>query len=254
MSNDTGSSDDIRNSLSPTLITRYAHKSSRLIYSIEKNIFVVIGVVSTLAVVAVIDALEIIGITDFIGEGLDDTIVAILSLISLAALLPILKISLQSKKTLEDWADMFESNSIKNSISMSLVSTDKNDVLQAIAESVEELREPLLQYMRREEPREFIDREVGGRIYDILVDFTTVSGEKGTELRRLVEEYGAIIVKIVEGDVARKDVASFSDSVSAYRKYRQTRDGVGLAMIVGRGVSPDAYSKTFKGILIVEKP
>src|SRR5215213_9455736 len=105
--------DDYLISSSPTIITKYAHQSSRLIYSIEKNLYIIIAIVAVLVVISVVDAFEVIGITNFIGEGLDDMIIAILSLASLAALIPVLRISLESKKKLEEWADMFERNSIR---------------------------------------------------------------------------------------------------------------------------------------------
>src|SRR6185503_13268449 len=126
--------DDYRSSLSPTLITRYGHKSSSLIRSIEKNIFIVIGVVVALAIISIIDALEVMGITDFIDESLDDPIIAILSVISLASLVPILRLSINSKKTLEEWAQMFENNSIKNLIGMSLTSRGRHEIVHCVAE------------------------------------------------------------------------------------------------------------------------
>jgi hypothetical protein len=256
MSNEESRKDDYRLSLSPTLITKYAHKSSRLIYSIEKNIFIVIGVVAALAAISVIDTLEITGITDFINENLDDPIIAVLSLISLAALLPILRLSFQSKRTLEDWAEMFEHNSIKNSISMSLTSLSKDDALRAVAETVEEVGDLLLQYIEKGEPSEFFDRDVAGDIYDVLVDSETVKEEKGTDLKKVLADYGAIIIKIVDGRINRNEVASFSDSLSAYAMHMRRKNAVGLAIMVGREVSPEAYSGRVKvkDILLIEKP
>lgn len=245
--------DDHVISLSPTLITRYAHKSSRLIYSIEKNIFIVIGVVTALAAIAVIDTLEIMGITDFINENLNDPIIAILSLVSLAALLPILRLSLQSKRTLEDWAEMFEHNSIKNSITMSLTSISKEDVVHAVADTVEEVGEFLLQYIERGETSEFFDRNVGGTTYDVLIDSETLKLEKRTDLKKILSEYGAIIIKIVNGKISDNDVSSFSDSLSTYSKYRHKKNAVGLAIIVGREVTSEAYSAVARNILLIEK-
>jgi hypothetical protein len=253
MSSEENRKDDYRLSLSPTLITRYAHKSSRLIYSIEKNIFIVMGVVAALAAISIIDTLEIMKITDFIDESLDDTIIAVLSLISLAALLPILRLSFQSKRTLEDWAEMFEHNSIKNLISMSLTSFSKDDVVRAVAETVEEVG-GLLQYIEKGEPSEFFDRDVGGNVYDVLIDSETVKAEKGADLKKLLTDYGAIIVKIVDGKISRDEVASFSDSLSAYAMHRRRKNAVGLAIMVGREVSPEAYSGHVKDILLIEKP
>lgn len=256
MSNEESRKDDYLSSLSPILITRYAHKSSRLIYSIEKNIFIVIGVVVALAAISVIDTLEVMGITDLINENLDDTIIAILSLISLAALLPILQLSLQSKRVLEEWADMFENNSIKNSIIMSLTSISKEDVLRSVAETVEEMGDLLLQYIEKEDPSELFDVSVGGHTHDVLVDLETVKAEKGSDLKKILADYGAIIIKISDGKVSKDDVESFSDSLSAYAMQRRKKNAIGLAIMIGREISPDAYSHEGKvrDMLLVEKP
>lgn len=246
--------DDYDLSLSPTLITKYAHKSSRLIHSIENNIFIAIGVVAALAAISVIDTLEILRITDFIGENLDDTIVATLSLGSLAALLLILRLSVQSKKALEEWANMFERNSIKNSISMSLTSRSKDSVVRAVAETVEEVGELLLQYIQKGESSEFFDRDVGGKTYDVLVDLETVKLEKGAELKKILADYGAVIIKIVDGTISNNEVSSFSESLSDYSNYRHKKNAVGLAIMVGREITPEAYSAQAKDILFIEKP
>ena len=254
MSSIESNNDDYQTS--PTLITKYAHKSSRLIHSIEKNIIIVIGVVAALAAISVIDTLEVLGLTDFIGENLDDTIIAMLSLISLAALIPILRLSFRSKKTLEDWAEMFEHNSIKNSMSISLMSLSKGDVVRALAESVEEVEDRLLQYIEKGEPSELFDKDIGGYVYDILIDLDTVKADKDVELKNMLADYGAIIVKIVDGKVSRNDVASFSESLADYAIRKRRRNAVGLAMLIGKEISSEAFSDRarVKDVLLIEKP
>jgi hypothetical protein len=248
-------------SSSPTLVTRYAHKSSRLIYSIEKNIFIVIGVVAALAAISIIDTFERLGISDFIDESLDDTLIAILSVISLASLIPILRLSLQSKKTLEEWADMFERNSIKNSISMSLTSLDKEEVVYVIAETVEEIGSSLSQYIEKGDFPEFFNVAVGEHVFDVLIDSETIKTDKGTDLRRILDDYGPILIKIINGNISKEEIISFSDSLSSYAMHRhRKRNAIGLAMIVGREVSPEAYIAAKSGkapindILLIEKP
>lgn len=249
-------------SFSPTLVTKYAHRSSRLIYSIEKNLYIIIAIVAALAAVSLVDALEVLGITDFIGEGLDDTVIAILSLASLAALLPMLRLSLESKKMLEEWANMFEHNSIKNSISMSLTSATREELVQAIAESVEEIGDPLHEYIEKGDFSEFFTKAAGGNDFDILIDSETVREEKGAILKRIFDEYGAIIIKIVDGTITKKDIITLSSEISIYaaQRHRKIKNAVGLAMIVGREISPDAYSTSRSGslhvkdILLIERP
>jgi len=243
--------DESQWSNSPTLITRYATKSSKLIYSIEKNVFVVIGVVTALAVISIIDTLEIIGITDFIGEGLDDTIIATLSLISLAALVPILRLSFKSKRILEEWAQMFEYNSIKSSISMSITSTKRDDVMHAVAESIDEIREPLLQYLEKGNTPEIFDIQLHGYRYDVLLDQYTVNKERGDNLKKILADYGAIIIKVIDGKISRSDVDSFSNSLKAYSKEKQYNAMIGIAILIGKEVEPDVNIKFGKAGNIV---
>jgi hypothetical protein len=223
---------------------------------------VIIAVVAALAVISVVDALEVIGITNLIGDGLDDVVIAILSLASLAAILPMLRLSLESKKTLEEWADMFEYNSIKNSISMSLTSATGEELVYAIAEAVEEIEDPLHEYIEKGDFSEFLNVKIGEDSFDVLIDSETAREEKGANLKKMLSDYGAIIIKIVEGTISKKEIESYSSEILSYAslRHKKIRSAVGLAMLVGREVSPDAYATTRSGslqmkhMLLIEKP
>jgi hypothetical protein len=264
---DNGSSsrdDDHLISSSPTIITKYAHRSSRLIYSIEKNLYVIIAIVALLVVISTVDAFEVIGITNFIEEGLDDMIIAILSLASLAALIPMLKLSFESKKMLEEWANMFEYNSIKNSIRMSLTTATKEELVYAVGETVKEIGDPMLKYVERGDFSEFFNVAIGETTFDILIDPQTVRVDKGggANLKKILVDYGAIIIKIIDGTIGKKELLSFSSDISQYamQRNRKIKDAIGLAIMIGREISPDAYSTArsrsikVKDILLIEKP
>lgn len=256
--------DDHLISSSPTIITKYAHRSSRLIYSIEKNLYVIIVIVALLVVISIVDAFEVIGITNFIGEGLDDMIIAILSLASLAALVPMLRLSLESKKMLEEWANMFEYNSIKNSIRMSLTTATKEELVYAIGETVKEIGDPLLKYVEGGDFSEFFNVAIGETTtFDILIDPQTVRVDKGgANLKKILRDHGAIIIKIVDGTIGKKEILSFSSDISKYamQRNRKIKEAIGLAIMTGREISPDAYSTArsrsmkVKDILLIEKP
>jgi hypothetical protein len=246
--NNYSTDDDHLISSSPTIITKYAHRSSRLIYSIEKNLYVIIATVAVLVVVSIIDAFEVIGITNFIGEGLDDMIIAILSLASLAALVPMLRLSLESKKMLEEWANMFEYNSIKNSITMSLTIATKEELVYAVGETVKEIGDPLLKYVEKGGGNfsEFFNVAIGETIFDVLIDSETVKADKegGADLKKILGDYGAIIIRIVDGKISKKELLSFSSDISKYtmQRSRRIKEAIGLAIMIGREISPDAYS------------
>jgi hypothetical protein len=262
--NNYSTDDDHLISSSPTIITKYAHRSSRLIYSIEKNLYVIIAIVALLVVISIVDAFEVTGITNFIGEGLDDMIIAILSLASLAALIPMLRLSLESKKMLEEWANMFEYNSIKNSIRMSLTTATKEELVYAVGETVEEIGDPLLKYVERGGFSEFFNVAIGETTFDILIDPQTVRVDKegGANLKKILVDYGAIIIKIIDGTISKKELLSFSSDISKYaiQRNRKIKEAIGLAIMIGREISPDAYSTArsrsmkVKDILLIEKP
>lgn len=257
--------DDHLISSSPTIITKYAYRSSRLIYSIEKNLYVIIAIVALLVVISIVDAFEVTGITNFIEEGLDDMIIAILSLASLAALIPLLRLSLESKKMLEEWANMFEYNSIKNSIKMALTTATKEELVYAVGETVKEIGDPLLKYVERGGFSEFFNVAIGETTpFDILIDPQTVRADKegGANLKKILVDYGSIIIKIIDGTISKKELLSFSSDISKYamQRDRKIKDAIGLAIMIGREISPDAYSTArsrsmkVKDILLIEKP
>ncbi len=259
--NGTGNQNNDPVSSSPTIVTKYAHKSARLIRSIEKNIFIIIGIIAVLVLVSVIDTLEVLGITDLIGENLDDMIIAVLSIASLAALFFMLRLLLNSRKSLEEWADMFERNSIRNSISMSLITSTKEDLVYAIADAVQELEEPLHEYLGKGDPRELFDVNTGYDVFDVLIDQDTVVEGKSPSLKRKLESYGAIMVKVVDGTVGKDEIKSLSDSLSKYLLRKRKKDAIGLVIIVGKEISPEALAITksnqeqiARDVLFIERP
>jgi len=189
-------------------------------------------------------------------------IIAILSLASLAALLTMLRISLESKNKLEEWADMFERNSIRNSIRMSLITASKEELVFAIGEAVKEIGDPLLRYIEKGEFFEFFNVTIGGNVFDVLIDSDTVSANKGGEnLKKILGDYGAIIVKIADDKIGKKEILSFSSAISKYAMHRnkKIKNAVGLALIVGKEILPETYPITRSGkpqvrdILLIER-
>lgn len=242
--NGTGNQNNDLISSSPTIVTKYAYKSARLIRSIEKNIFIIVGIIAGLVSISVIDTTEVLGLTDLIGENMDDMTIAILSISSLAALFFMLRLLLNSRKSLEEWADMFERNSIRNSISMSLIAPTKEDLVCAIADAVQELEEPLNEYLDKGDPHELFNVNTGYDTFDLLIDQDTVVEDKSPGLKRKLESYGAIMVKIFDGTVGKDEIKSLSDSLSKYLSHKRKKDAIGLAIIVGKEISPEARAVT----------
>jgi hypothetical protein len=81
---------------------------------------------------------------------------------------------------------------------------------------VDEISEPLEEYIisKKSDLTEFLDVSIGdgksSTTYDILIDSCHVLNgddrDKGNSLRKVLEDYGAIIIKIVDGYVDRSHV------------------------------------------------
>lgn len=267
---------------SPILATRYAHRSSKLIYSIEKNFYWIIGLIGILFILSLLDFLKIHDVFPFSL----DTPITILSAVSMAALGYILRIIFKSKRMLESWADMFERNSIRASINISMAKKSKEEAVRAIAETVEEIGEPLRKYISSKDNfNEFLNVPIGKNgnnkndddnsrmMFDVLIDAHRVAkidnnkidnDNSNNQIRyNLIEalkEYDAIIVKIIDGRITKEVVKSFSKQLYSY--ILSTKNKVHLAILIGDDASEESYklaikSERTKGIgyfVLVEKP
>ncbi len=95
---------------SPTLATRYAHRAGTLVHSIEKNSYLIIGIIIALFVLSTLDML---GVHEILPFSLDP-VITVFSAGSIIALSYMLRLTIKSKRVLENWADVFERNSISS--------------------------------------------------------------------------------------------------------------------------------------------
>lgn len=258
---------------SPMLATRYAHKSSKLVYSIEKNFYLIIGIISLLFVLSLLDLLEVRGVFPFSM----DTTITIASGVSIAFLGYTVRIILKSKRILESWADMFERNSIRAGMDISMVYKSKEEAVHAIAETVEEVGEPLRKYISSKDNfNEFLNvsvsnssnyNDVNELIFDVLIDAEHVvkmdnknnNEEISNNLVQALKEYGAIIIRVVDGTITKEMVASFSKQLHYY--IESTKNDIRLAIIIGDDASEDSYKLAMKSerkrigyFVLIEKP
>jgi hypothetical protein len=191
---------------------------------------------------------------------------------------------------LHHWADIFERNSIKAGLTISMSNTSKENILGALSETIEGIGEPLREYLSSspENYKKLIDvRITKDTVFDILIDSdrltnratsdkvssvtlppntttTTTSSSSSTsipdrDLSESVREYGAIIVKVVTSGnrISKETVKSFQEEIQEY--ISSTRNKVGLALIVGNSIDAEAeeLSKSeIKGIdylILIEK-
>lgn len=256
---------------SPILATRYAHKSSKLVYSIEKNFYLIICIISSLFVLSLLDFLEVRGIFSVSM----DFLITIFSGISVAILSYTIPNILKSKRMLRSWADMFERNSIRAGLNISMVNKSKEEAVHAIAETIEEVGEQLRKYISSKDNfNEFLNISYtsGGKddvdkiLFDVVIDAEHVvnvktkdSKEISVRLQDVLKGYGAIVIKIVDGNITREMVTSFSKDLNLYKS--SSKNKIHLAIMIGNDISEDLHALAMKlernGIkyfVLVEKP
>ena len=246
-------------SRSPVMPTSYAHQASQLIHGISKRLALIIIFLCPLFLFSTIDALRLTELKNILGDQVIDNTIVIFSGCLLVLVVFLFHSLLSSKKILNRWADVFERNSIIAGINISMNKLSKEEALTAIAESVEEIGQPLRRYFSdSRDLKKFIDVPLGKEIvFDVLLD-KDIRGIPA-DLRNVLTEYGAVIIKIESGMVDADKVTIFARLLSHYTK--ETKNYVGLPVIMGEDISDSAYNlvntshdEIVKRIVLVEKP
>jgi len=273
---------------SPIMPTRYAHGSSKLIRSIEKTFYPIIGLIAALFLFAILDITDVISKYNILPDRTYDIIITFVAAILLAVVVYLLYSLVKSRKKLHHWADIFERNSIKAGLTISMSTTSKEHVLGALSETIEGIGEPLREYLSSSPNsyKNLIDVQIDkDTVFDILIDKdhlinrtpsnqvssitlsskTTSSSipdneQTSKEISDLIEStrrYGAITAKVISGRINKETVKSFQE---ALRKYiSSTRNKVALALIIGEGIDDEADNLSrlrIKGIdyfILIEK-
>src|SRR5215208_4118077 len=172
--NNSGDSDDLQ---SPVLATKYAHIASNLVRTLAKNFVIIIGLISALIVIALLDVLHAAGYIEAIPDVVYDSTIAIFSAILLIFILYLLNNLLKSKRMLSSWADTFERNSIRTGMNIAMTSKSKEEAISAVAETVSQIGEPLRKYISssKENYKNFLDISIRNSsnddiFFDVLID------------------------------------------------------------------------------------
>jgi hypothetical protein len=262
--NKANNNNDILSSESPTLATRYAHRAATLVRSIEKNSYLIIGIVIGLFILSTLDLLEVHGHLPFSF----DPIITVFSAASIVALLFLLRLTIKSKRVLERWADIFERNSISAGINISMGSRTREEAVRAIAETVQEIGPQLREYISsRDNYNEFFDVAFGEKTaittqFDIVIDKDNIKPTENNshqDLKTALQNYGSAIVKFVNGAIDANTILSYYSLLSRYISI--TKNSVSLALIIGDDATSDAHNlalhpkdKRIGYMIIIERP
>lgn len=241
---------------SPILATKYAHDASTLVYTIEKNFYVIICIISSLFVLSLLDFLHVRGIFQIS----IDFVITIFSAISIAILAYTIPNIIRSKRILRSWADMFERNCIRAGLNISMIDRGREEAVHAIAETIEEVGEPLRKYISSKDNfNEFLnvsytssDKSDADRIlFDVLIDSEHVVRVENkdtkyiiTRLQNTLNDYGTILIKIIDGTVTKDIVKSFFNDINSYKL--ASKNKVHLAIIIGEDVPEDSSELAMK--------
>jgi hypothetical protein len=259
---------------SPIIATKYAHNASGLINQIEKKFYLIIGIVCVLFLLSIFDFLHMNKLLPFSL----DYVITIMLAASIILLIYIFHTIWKFKKVLDSWSDIFERNSIRAGMNIFMSKKSKEEAVIAISETIEEIGEPLRNYIlvRGKNFKEFLNVPVTINhsndkiVFDVLIDSDHVIKESNKHddknysdishnLINALKEYGTIIIKIVDGSITEDLVLSFSKQIYSYISL--TKNKHILAIIIGENATENANKLAIKlekkGIVyfvVIEKP
>ena len=260
--------DDNLKTDSTILLTQYSSEASQLIKSFTKNIPIVVIILISIAAMTIFDLVMDLGFfKNILSDKTIDAMIIAVSIFLILFLIFTVRPILRSQKILDKWSNLFENNAIKTGILLTINNKSKEEILNALSETIEEIGTPLQHYLSKSNHNEFYDVRIDDTTttttttFDILIDSSTIKpiDSDSDSLRNTIQDYGAILVKIVHGIVDKDITQSFIESL---RKYKQRGNKIGLAMIIGESIDPECYNIMNKNkdkiisekLIFIEKP
>lgn len=252
--------DDNINNDSPLLLTQYSSKAAQLIKSFTKNILFFILILFVITGMTILDLSMNLGFTNIVSDETIDAIIIGTSIFLILFTILIIRPVRRSQHILEKWSNLFDQNSIRTGIILSINNKSKDEVLVALSETIEQIAIPLQDYLSKSDNNEFYDISVNDTTFDILIDKSTVKTLDANSLKNTIQDYGSIIIKITEGIIDKDVTQSFIQSLQKYKK--QQGNKIGLAMIIGESITQESYDLISKSkdkiinenLILIEKP
>jgi hypothetical protein len=252
--------DDNINNNSALLLTQYSSKASQLIKSFTKNILFLILILFVITAMTILDLSMDLGFINVLSDETIDAIIIGTSLFLISFTLLIVRPVYRSQNILEKWSNLFDKNAIRTGIILSINNKNKEEILSALSETIEQIATPLQNYLSKSDNKEFFDISINDTTFDILIDKSTIKSVDANSLKNTIQEYGSIIIKITDGVV---DKAVTQGCIHSLQKYsRQQGNKIGLAMIIGDSITPESYDLVSKtkdkiineNLILIEKP
>jgi hypothetical protein len=240
---------------SPLLLTQYSSEASQLIKSFTKYIPFVVITLIVIALMTTFDLVREVKLITLLSDKTMDALIISVSLFLVLFLILTIRPVLKSEKILNKWSNLFENNSIRTSIMLTIHNKSKEEILNALAETIEQISIPLQKYLSKTTNHtEFynvnIDDTNNNTIFDILIDKstikTTIIDSDSDSLRKTIQDYGSILIKIVDNAIIDKNTTqTFIESLQKYRRKKKDNK-IGLAMLVGESIDQESYNLVHK--------
>jgi hypothetical protein len=251
--------DDNIDNHSALLLTQYSSKASQLIKSFTKNIHFLILILFVITGMTILDLSMDLGFINVLSDETIDSIIIGTSIFLIVFTILIVRPVYRSQNLLEKWSNLFDKNAIRTGIILSINNKNKEEILSALSETIEQIAIPLQNYLSKSDKKEFFDISFNGIQFDILIDNSTIKSLDANSLKNTIQDYGSIIVKITDGIIDKDLTHSFIQSLQKYRK--QEGNKIGLAMIIGESITQESYdliSKTKdkiinENLILIEK-
>jgi hypothetical protein len=252
--------DNIKNNNSALILTQYSSKASQLIKSFTKNIRFLILILIVITGMTILDLSMDLGFITFLSDETIDSMIIGTSLFLIVFTILIVRPVFKSQNILEKWSNLFDKNAIRTGIILSINNKNKDEILFALSETIEQIAIPLQNYLSKSDKKEFFDINFNGTTFDILIDKSTIKSVDANSLKNTIQDYGSIIVKITDGIIDKGVTHSFIQSLQKYRK--QVGNKIGLAMIIGESITQESHELISKSkdkiinenLILIEKP
>ena len=242
------------------MLTQYSSEASQLIKSFTKNIPFVIIILILIVSMTTVDLIMDLGFTRILSDETIDAMIIAVSLFLIVFTLFAVRPVLRSRKILEKWSNLFENNAIRTGILLTIEDKSKEEILYALPEVIDQIAIPLENYLSKTDKKEFYNVNIDDiTTFDILIDKSTIKSIDSDSLKNVIQEYGSILIKIVDKAI---DKSSTQDFLNSLQRYKKRGNKIGLAIIIGESISQESYiladkikDKTIsENLILIEKP
>lgn len=240
-------------------LTQYSSEASQLIKSFTKNIPIVVTILVLIVSLTALDLVMDLGFIRILSDETIDAIIISASVFLILFTLFLIRPVLHSQKILHKWSNLFENNAIKTGIILTIKNKSKEEILYALPQVIDQISDPLEYYLSKSDKKEFYNVNIDGiTSFDILIDNSTIKSIDSDSLKDAIQEYGSILIKIVDKVIDKRTTEDFLKSLQKYKK----RDKIGLAIMIGDSISQESYilvnkikdNKISGNLILIEKP